>query len=80
MQFMPLVSWCIVEVGFEPVRFRMGVHPLTHYTIVPFIQDMCTIAVKNKNEGSLTSTRFLDYTLPWGCALGQIVSKLGAKF
>lgn len=57
MQFMPLVNGYIVEVGFEPVRFRTGVHPLTHYTILPFIKEVCSIAVKNKNEGTLTSTR-----------------------
>lgn len=57
MQFMPLISWYIAEMGFEPVRFRTGVQPLTHYTILPFIKDVCNIVVKNKNEGSLTSTR-----------------------
>lgn len=36
------------EVGLEPVRFRTGVQPLTHYTILPFIKDVCSIVVKNK--------------------------------
>lgn len=48
MQFMSLISYHIVEVGFEPVRCRMGVQPLNHYTILPFTKDMCNILVKNK--------------------------------
>lgn len=48
MQFMSLISCYIVEVGFEPVRFRMAVQPLNHYTILPFTKDVCNILVKNK--------------------------------
>lgn len=45
---MTLISCYVVEVGFEPVKFRTGVQPLNHYTIRPFTKDVCSILVKNK--------------------------------